>query len=134
MVLDPDDMNRRSAGSFFVNPVVGDTTLNDVLERARPMLAPAEHVPQYPAPGGTKLAAAWLIERAGFAKGTRKGNVGISSRHSLAIINCGHATAAEIVAFAVHVRERVRDVFGVTLYPEPRPLGFTREQIHALVD
>jgi UDP-N-acetylmuramate dehydrogenase len=126
MVLDASDDNHRSAGSFFVNPVV-DAALADQLASSD------ETMPRYPAGDGrTKLAAAWLIEKAGMAKGTRRGQVGISSRHSLAIVNHGGATAADIVAFAIEVRRRVRERFGVTLQPEPRPLGFLPHEIEAL--
>jgi UDP-N-acetylmuramate dehydrogenase len=66
-----------------------------------------------------KLSAAWLIERSGLAKGHGEGRVGLSTRHTLAIVNRGGATAAEVVAFAREVRDRVRERFGVTLVPEP---------------
>jgi UDP-N-acetylmuramate dehydrogenase len=82
-------------------------------------------MPAYPVAGGkVKLAAAWLIESAGFERGDRLGNAGISTRHSLALVNLGGATAAEIVELAARIRGRVRDRFGVTLTPEPTFLGF----------
>jgi len=127
MVLDSSDDNRRSAGSFFVNPVVAAD------DAARVAAIVDEPMPQYPvADGQVKLAAAWLIERAGMLKGARRGNVGISTRHSLAIINLGGATAAEVVAFASDVRARVYERFGVLLMPEPRPIGFEEGEIAAL--
>jgi UDP-N-acetylmuramate dehydrogenase len=140
MVLDESDENRRSAGSFFVNPVVGADAIEAVRACAA-RLAPGERMPEHPAPdhaaldrgAGVKLSAAWLIERAGLAKGTARGRVGISTRHSLALVNRGGATAAELVAFAAEVRERVHEAFGVVLVPEPRLLGFTPEEAATLL-
>ena len=86
------------------------------------------------ADGLVKLPAAWLIERAGLKKGTVRGNVGISTRHSLAIVNLGGASAAELVAFAREVKARVADRFGVALHPEPRPLGFEAAELAGLYD
>jgi UDP-N-acetylmuramate dehydrogenase len=83
--------------------------------------------------GRAKLSAAWLIERAGFRKGTRDGRVGISTKHALAIVNLGGATALEVVAFARRVREAVLDRYGVALVPEPVLAGFFREEIADLV-
>ena len=101
MVVDSQDENRRSAGSFFVNPIVNEELARQAEERAA-VLAPGEPMPRYPTESGAvKLSAAWLIERAGMVRGTSRGPVGISSRHSLAIINRGGASAREIV------RERV---------------------------
>jgi UDP-N-acetylmuramate dehydrogenase len=71
-----------------------------------------------------KLSAAWLIERAGFAKGQRRGAVGLSTRHALAIVCHEGARAAALVAFAREIRDRVRDRFGVVLVPEPTLWGF----------
>jgi UDP-N-acetylmuramate dehydrogenase len=122
MVLDPDDPNARSVGSFFTNPIV-PVVVADELEtvlRRDGVLREGEHPPRFPAGDGrVKLSAAWLIERAGLAKGYQRGNVGLSSRHSLAIVNRGGAAASEVVALAREVRERVHDRFGVTLVPEP---------------
>jgi UDP-N-acetylmuramate dehydrogenase len=132
MVLDEHDENRRSAGSFFVNPVVPFSAAAAAREAAA-RIAPGQRMPEFPAPEGVKLSAAWLIERAGFAKGTARGRVGISTRHSLALVNRGGATAAELIAFAVEVRERVHDAFGVRLTPEPRLLGFDAEETAALI-
>jgi UDP-N-acetylmuramate dehydrogenase len=127
MVLDPADENGRSAGSFFMNPVVEAGAIEAVRARveAAGVLAPGERMPEHPAPGGrVKLPAAWLIERAGFRKGTREGAVGISTRHALAIVNRGGATAAAIVGFARRVRDGVRGRFGVELQAEPVLVGF----------
>lgn len=133
MVLDPHDENRRSAGSFFVNPTVGHDEIDGVLARAA-AVAPHEQMPSYPAAEGRiKLSAAWLIERAGLSRGTARGRVGISTKHSLGIVNRGGATAGELVAFALEVKTRVRETFGVTLHPEPRMLGFEPEELAALL-
>jgi len=122
MVLDPEDPNARSVGSFFTNPIV-PVAVADELEtvlRRDGVLREGEHPPRFPAGDGrVKLSAAWLIERAGLAKGYQRGNVGLSSRHTLAIVNRGGAAASEVVALAREVRERVHDRFGVTLVPEP---------------
>lgn len=127
MVLDPASENGRSAGSFFTNPTVS------AAEADRVAAAIAEEMPRFPAPDNRiKLSAAWLIERAGFGKGTHDGPVGISTKHSLALVNRGGATAAQIVAFAQRVRDRVRDRFGVTLTPEPVLVGFTPDEIAGL--
>lgn len=133
MVLDPEDPNRRSAGSFFVNPVLDDHALSVTRARVQEVLGDAAAMPAYPADGGTKIPAAWLIERAGLVKGTTRGNVGISTNHSLAIVNRGGATARELVAFASEVRETVRERFAVTLDPEPRLMGFEAEEVAGLV-
>ena len=107
MVLDPADPDSRSAGSFFTNPVVP-------AERA------VDGCPSWPTPDGqVKLSAAWLVQSAGFGRGTRQGNVGTSSRHSLALTTEDGATAAELMAFAGRVIEAVQERFGVTLVPEP---------------
>lgn len=132
MILDPSDENRRSAGSFFLNPIVSADVAQRAMMRAA-VLAPGETMPAYPASSGlVKLSAAWLIERSGFGKGTVRGRVGISTRHSLAIINRGGATSAQLVDFAVEIQTRVRNEFGVSLRPEPRPLGFRQDEIAPL--
>jgi UDP-N-acetylmuramate dehydrogenase len=121
MVLDPRDPNARSVGSFFMNPVVSEATCAAVQARAESMnAAGADAMPRWPvASGGVKLSAAWLIERAGFPRGYRKGNAGISDNHPLALVNRGGATAREVVALAREIRDRVREAFGVSLVPEP---------------
>jgi UDP-N-acetylmuramate dehydrogenase len=107
MVLDPADPDSRSAGSFFTNPIV-------------PADRAVEGCPSWPADGGrVKLSAAWLVEHAGFGKGTRDGKVGTSSRHSLALTTEPGATATELLAFADRVVATVEETFGVTLEREP---------------
>ncbi len=127
MVLDPDDPNRRSVGSFFVNPVLATGAADEAARRALANGATShlDEMPRYPVGGGLeKLSAAWLVERAGFPKGTRRGAVGISSRHSLALVHHGGGTAAELIALAREIRTAVHARFGVSLKPEPVFLGF----------
>jgi UDP-N-acetylmuramate dehydrogenase len=118
MLVDPSDPESASAGSFFMNPVVDGATLSRVAARA------GEAPSYFKVDGGRyKLAAAWLVERSGFAKGWQKGRVGVSRKHSLALVNRGGATASEIVAVARQIRDGVRSRFGVELEPEPVFLG-----------
>jgi UDP-N-acetylmuramate dehydrogenase len=117
MVLDPEDPNRRSVGSFFTNPVLTEQ------QYAKVSAAVGVEVPSYPYGDGRKVPAAWLIERAGFGKGYGDGRVGISSRHTLALVNRGGATTAELLAFARGIRGGVLDRFGVMLEPEPVFVG-----------
>ncbi len=124
MVLRPGDPNRRSAGSFFVNPVVPPAQADALVAqiRAEGLIGRADEVPRWPAGEGVKLAAGWLIERAGFPKGTRRGNVGLSSAHALALVHHGGGTTTELLAFADEIQRGVRARFGVDLTREPRLL------------
>jgi UDP-N-acetylmuramate dehydrogenase len=110
MVLDPDDHDTWSVGSFFLNPIVAE-----VPERAK-------EGPQFPDVNGVKLSAGWLIHRAGFPPGYGhdfgNGTVGLSSKHALAITNRGGATTADVMKFAAHIRDGVESVYGVRLSPE----------------
>jgi len=107
MVLDPEDPDSRSAGSFFTNPIVA-------ADRA------VDGCPSWPAGDGRmKLSAAWLVQNAGFGRGTRDGHVGTSSRHSLALTTEPGATATELLAFADRIVATVQESFGVTLEREP---------------
>ncbi|MBI1757881.1 MAG: UDP-N-acetylmuramate dehydrogenase [Actinobacteria bacterium] len=120
MVLDPTDHDTWSAGSFFTNPVLSAGAVAGFETR----LPPETRYPHWPAGGGAvKLSAAWLIERAGFARGYRRGGAAVSGKHTLALTNTGRASTAELVALAREVRDGVRDRFGVTLQPEPRLVG-----------
>jgi UDP-N-acetylmuramate dehydrogenase len=111
MVLDPADPDSRSAGSFFTNPIVA-------AHRA------VEGCPSWPAgEGQVKLSAAWLVQHAGFGRGTREGNVGTSSRHSLALTTEPGATATELLAFADRIVATVEERFGVALEREPTAVG-----------
>jgi UDP-N-acetylmuramate dehydrogenase len=115
MVLDPADENRRSCGSFFLNPIVEAGELARV-ERA----AGEATMPRWPESGGrVKLSAAWLIEQAGFRRGEGPGPVALSTRHSLAIVCREGARAADVTAFAAAIRARVEARFGVRLVLEP---------------
>jgi UDP-N-acetylmuramate dehydrogenase len=116
MVLeDPADPNRRSCGSFFLNPILTPEAAGAVAERAGDA-----SMPQWPQPDGrVKLSAAWLIEHAGFARGERAGPVGLSSRHTLAIVAHDGARAGDVVGFARRLQDTVESRFGVRLTPEP---------------
>lgn len=136
MLLDRDGENGKSAGSFFMNPTLDEVTLDFVRARVASsgVLGASEVMPAYPAnEGRTKLAAGWLIERAGFGKGAGVGRVGLSTKHALAIVNRGGATAAEIVAFARRVKDGVRERFGVELHAEPVLVGFSAEETAGLI-
>jgi len=125
MLIDPDDPNRRSAGSFFLNPIVSAERAERVIELAvhENLVATDAEVPRYPAGDGTvKLAAAWLIEKSGVAKGTRRGAFGVSTKHALALVHHGGGTTADLLAFADEIRVRVRDRFDLDLEREPRLL------------
>lgn len=122
MVIVPGDEDPRSAGSFFKNPVITDQQYLDLAAR---LSSRGLQLPSYPAGEQyRKIAAAWLVEHAGFHKGYTKGAVGISRRHTLAIVNRGGATAAEIVGLKNEIQARVRDEFGIELQTEPVFVGF----------
>jgi UDP-N-acetylmuramate dehydrogenase len=128
MVLDSADPNARSVGSFFLNPIVTAAAAESVRERLRLSGQPqaATQMPAYPAGyGQIKLSAAWLIERAGFIRGHSRGRVGISTNHSLSLINRGGATAREVVDLAAEVHTSVREHFGLSLQPEPALVGLS---------
>lgn len=109
MVLDPDDPDSVSAGSFFTNPLVE---------------AAPEGAPSWPDGSGlVKVSAAWLIEQSGFGKGWGTGRIGLSSKHTLALVNRGGGTTAELLAVAREIRQGVRDRFGITLVNEPVVVG-----------
>lgn len=121
MVLDPSDHDTWSAGSFFTNPIVPEGDTDAVLARIRDVVGDDVRIPRFPAPGGEKLSAAWLIERAGFEKGYTGagGRVRLSTKHTLALTNRGSASTAELLALAREVRDGVTERFGLTLQPEP---------------
>ncbi len=119
MLIQPGDPDSRSAGSFFKNPIVTEEVFRQIQKEAGAM------PPSYPAPKGkVKTAAAWLIERCGIAKGFSIGAAGVSSKHTLALVNKGGATAADILRLARDIRQRVHDRFGVRLAVEPVFVGF----------
>jgi UDP-N-acetylmuramate dehydrogenase len=109
MVIDAADPDSVSAGSFFTNPI-----LDSVPDGA----------PAWPeADGRVKTSAAWLIEQAGFARGYGDGRVGISTKHTLALVNRGGGTTAELMALAHEIASAVWDRFGIALHPEPVLVG-----------
>ncbi len=119
MVLDENDADSRSAGSFFKNPVVSFAVYERIAATS------ATPVPHYDAgPGEVKLLAAWLIEQSGIGKGFALGPAAISSKHTLALVNLGGATAADLLRLKDLVQQRVQQRFGVELRPEPVMLGF----------
>jgi UDP-N-acetylmuramate dehydrogenase len=108
----PDPAITGNAGSFFKNPVLE-------AERAAALLAAHPKLPNWPAAEGkVKISAAWLIETCGF-KGVRDGDAAVSEKHSLVLINCGHATGAQVWALATRIRDAVQNRFGIGLEPEP---------------
>ncbi|GMA87995.1 hypothetical protein GCM10025868_32450 [Angustibacter aerolatus] len=127
MVLDDADPDTWSAGSFFTNPVLDDAAFEALTRRVAERLGGDVAAPSYPAtPGHVKTSAAWLIERAGFARGHGlPGPASLSTKHTLALTNRGSARAADVVALAREVRDGVHDAFGVTLEPEPVLVGVT---------
>ena len=124
MVIDAGDPDSRSCGSFFVNPVL-PTAAALAAVRALGHAPDMAGVPWWPEPDGhrIKLSAAWLIEQSGLQRGHRSGDgtgpVGLSTKHTLAIVNHGGATSAQVLAFADHVCGRVRTACGVMLEREP---------------
>lgn len=118
LVFDRNDPNSRNCGSFFLNPII------DVSHHNRIRAQHGGVVPCYPAgPNQVKVPAAWLIEHAGFAKGERRGNVGLSTKHTLCLVAYDDATSDELIAFAREIRDGVRQTFGVELVPEPVFVG-----------
>jgi UDP-N-acetylmuramate dehydrogenase len=110
MVLDADDHDTWSAGSFFTNPI---------LPAAEAETLPAD-APRFVQPDGSvKTSAAWLIEKAGFSRGHGSSRVSLSTKHTLAITNRGGATTDELLTLAREIRDGVREAFGITLVPEP---------------
>ncbi|QGU03645.1 UDP-N-acetylmuramate dehydrogenase [Corynebacterium comes] len=128
MVLAEGDHDTWSAGSFFTNPVVDVAVADSVQATVRAARGDedADRMPRFPAGEGTvKLSAAWLIDRAGFAKGHpgEDAPARLSTRHTLALTNRGSASTSDLVALAREVRDGVRGRFGVTLVPEPVWIG-----------
>ncbi len=121
MLLVPDDPDCRSAGSFFKNPIVAANELARIADAAG---VAAQDIPQWPAADQRiKLPAAWLLERAGFYKGYAEGAAGLSTRHTLALVNRGAATCADVERLQDHIIAAVSAKFGLTLEREPVLLG-----------
>jgi UDP-N-acetylmuramate dehydrogenase len=118
MVLDDDDPDTNSAGSFFVNPIVAGAVAGAI----------DPSCPRYPAAEGIKLSAAWLIEHAGVTRGWRvrpDSGARVSTKHTLALVNAGGATSDDVIELARAIRARVDSAFGITLQPEPRLVNCT---------
>lgn len=114
MVLDDADHDTWSAGSFFTNPLLSPDEA-----AALPVDAP-----RFPtADGRVKTSAAWLIQHAGFERGHRLGEAGLSGKHVLALTNRGQAKAHDLVALARQVRDGVREAYGIVLVPEVNLVG-----------
>ncbi|MER6106881.1 UDP-N-acetylmuramate dehydrogenase [Streptomyces hirsutus] len=124
MVLDPEDHDTWSAGSFFTNPILTGEEFTAFRTRAKQHLGPDAEPPAYPAgEGRTKTSAAWLIDKAGFTKGYGEGPARISTKHTLALTNRGEATTEDLLALAREVVAGVRETFGITLVNEPVTVG-----------
>jgi UDP-N-acetylmuramate dehydrogenase len=122
MLIVAGDPDCRSAGSFFKNPIISPEQHEDLQKRAA---AKGLTLPSYPAlEKSKKISAAWLVEHSGFARGYALGHVGISSKHALAIVNRGGATAAEVLALKDQIQQRVEGLWGIQLEPEPVMVGF----------
>jgi len=122
MLINPGDPDSRSAGSFFKNPVLSSWQHAQLVKRAA---ASGLEVPSYPALAEQhKVSAAWLVEHSGFRKGYVRGNAAISTKHALALINRGNATASEIIALQDEIQRGVERTWGIGLEPEPVLVGF----------
>lgn len=121
MLISPGEPNSQSVGSFFKNPVLSAEQHEDLRKRAA---ARGLSVPAYPAlEKSKKVSAAWLVEHSGFARGYGFGHTGLSTKHALAIVNRGGATAAEVLALKDQIQHRVEELWGVRLEPEPVMVG-----------
>jgi len=119
MLIVPDDPDCRSAGSFFKNPVISAEHFAQIAANVD-----GASVPGYPAADGhVKVPAAWLLDQAGFHKGYALGRAGISSRHTLALINRGGASADDIAALRDAIIAKVSERFAIRLEPEPVWVG-----------
>jgi len=126
MVIVDGDPNRRSVGSFFTNPIVAEAEADAVAARAVALgaIARPDEMPRWPAgDGAVKLSAGWLIERAGIRKGQRRGAVGVSTAHALALVHLGGGSTAGLLELAREVRDAVHGRFAMTLLPEPTMIG-----------
>ncbi len=123
MVIDENDPNSKSAGSFFKNPIVSNEGFTKIEERARNL--GFEKIPFFKTDEKkVKIPAAWLIENSGFYKSFRMGNAGISTKHTLAIINFGDASANDILKLKDEIQTKVKEIFDIELQPEPIFVGF----------
>ena len=123
MVIDDGDANSKSAGSFFKNPIVSNAKYQDIKERAKAF--GIESVPSFIVDEKrVKIPAAWLIEKSGFEKGFDFGRVGLSTKHTLAIVNRGNASAKDVLALKNEIQAKVDKMFQIELKPEPIFVGF----------
>jgi UDP-N-acetylmuramate dehydrogenase len=122
MLITAGDDDCRSAGSFFKNPILSAEQYQTLMARAA---AKNLQIPSYPAlDAQKKVSAAWLVEHSGFSRGYGNGPVGISRKHALAIVNRGSATAADVLALKDSIQQRVDEIWGIVLEPEPVFVGF----------
>ncbi len=121
MVVDPADPNSRSAGSFFLNPILSTAARQRLQERWQE-LGGTDPIPLFDTNEGTKISAAWLIERAGFCRGYRRGGAAVSANHTLALVNLG-TTTRELLELAAEIQAGVEKKFGVRLEMEPEVVG-----------
>ena len=122
MVIDDADPDTRSVGSFFMNPILS------AADRERIATAAGAAPPAFALPGGrVKVPAAWLIERSGFHRGDREGTAAISTKHTLALVTRGGATARDVLRLAARIKRQVGERFGVWLRPEPVFVGLEAE-------
>lgn len=122
MLIVPGDEDSRSAGSFFKNPVLSEAQFEELAARAR---SKGLEIPCYPAlEAQRKVSAAWLVEHSGFGKGFRLGRAGISSKHALALVNEGDASASDIIQLKDAIQQGVQREWEISLAPEPVFVGF----------
>jgi UDP-N-acetylmuramate dehydrogenase len=127
MLIVPGDDECRSAGSFFKNPVLSQAQFEAITARAA---SKGLEIPSYPAARShdkdaqRKVSAAWLVEHSGFSKGYALGPARISTRHALALVNSGQASARDMLRLQEQIQERVQENWGITLDPEPVFVGF----------
>jgi UDP-N-acetylmuramate dehydrogenase len=127
MILLDADPDSKSVGSFFKNPILSREAALEVQNKARAcgLLSIEENIPRFPALSDKeKIPAAWLVEHAGFAKGLQRGNAAISTKHALALVNRGDASAQDILDLSRSIQDRVYELFNIELQPEPVFVGF----------
>ena len=123
MVIDHEDPNSKSAGSFFKNPIVDLNVFANIKDRAEKIQI--QNIPYFPfSEKSVKIPAAWLIEKSGFAKGYKFGKVGLSTNHTLAIVNLGGAKASDVLNLKREIEKKVKEKFSVELKTEPNFVGF----------
>lgn len=120
MVIDELDENSKSAGSFFKNPLISNEKLAEIIENTG-----LEDIPSFKTNGNfVKISAAWLIEQSGFQKGFRQDKIGISTKHTLAIVNFENGRAEDVISLKNLIQTKVKEKFGIELQPEPIFIGF----------